>query len=75
MNMEFIIILILLAFIIIYRKYRGQNVYKFFTKQVEVVYNRFAPYSFKVVREKTKELGQEYTAKQYKYFLLMKEDC
>lgn len=63
--MEFIIILILLVFILIYRKYRGQNVYKFFTKQVEGVYNRFAPYSFKVVREKTKELGQEYTARQY----------
>ena len=29
------------------------------------MYDRFAPYSFKVVREKTKELGQEYTAKQY----------
>lgn len=63
--MEFIIILIILIFVLIYRKYRGQNVYKFITKQVETVYNKFAPYSFKVVREKTKELGQEYTAKQY----------
>ena len=27
--------------------------------------DRFAPYSFKVVREKTKELGQEYTPRQY----------
>ena len=63
--MEFIIILILLVFVLVYRKYRGKNVYKFFTKQVETVYNRFAPYSFKVVREKTKELGQEYTTKQY----------
>ena len=29
------------------------------------MYDRFAPYSFKVVREKTKELGQEYTPRQY----------
>ena len=63
--MEFIIILVIVLFVYIYRKYRGQNVYKYFTKQVEGVYNRFAPYSFKVVREKTKELGQEYTARQY----------
>lgn len=48
-----------------YRSYKGQNVYKFVTEQAAVVYDKFAPYSFKVVREKTKELGQEYTVKQY----------
>ena len=49
----------------LYRSYKGQNVYKFMTEQAAVVYDKFAPYSFKVVREKTKELGQEYTVKQY----------
>jgi len=63
--MELIILLIVGLFIVIYRKYKGQNVYKYITNQAENLYNRFAPYSFKVVREKTKELGQEYTAKQY----------
>jgi len=29
------------------------------------MYDKFAPYSFKVVREKTKQLGQEYTPRQY----------
>ena len=29
------------------------------------VYEKFAPYSFKKIREKVKELGMEYTAKQY----------
>ncbi|MBP5678717.1 MAG: hypothetical protein J6X28_02685 [Bacilli bacterium] len=29
------------------------------------MYEKFAPYSFQVVREKTKQLGQEYTVKQY----------
>ncbi len=63
--MELIILLIIALFIIIYRQYRGQNVYKFITEQAGVIYDKFAPYSFKVVREKTKELGQEYTPRQY----------
>ena len=63
--MELILLLLILAFIIIYRNYKGQNVYKYITEQVGVDYDKFAPYSFKVVREKTKELGQEYTVRQY----------
>lgn len=63
--MELIILLIIALFIIIYRQYHGQNVYKFITEQAGVIYDKFAPYSFKVVREKTKELGQEYTPRQY----------
>ena len=63
--MELIILLIIAIFVMMYRSYKGQNVYKFVTEQAAVVYDKFAPYSFKVVREKTKELGQEYTVKQY----------
>ena len=63
--MEFIIIIAILAYIILYSNYKGENVYKFITDQVGVAYDNFAPYSFKLVREKTKELGQEYTIKQY----------
>ena len=63
--MELVIILLIALFVFIYRRYRGQNVYKFITEQAGVIYDKFAPYSFKVVREKTKELGQEYTPKQY----------
>lgn len=63
--MELILLLLILVFIILYRNYKGENVYKYITDQVGVVYDKFAPYSFKVVREKTKELGQEYTARQY----------
>ena len=33
--------------------------------QAQGMYDRFSPYSFKVVREKTKQLGQEYTPRQY----------
>ena len=63
--MELILIIVILVFMILYRNYRGQNVSKYIVEQVGVVYDRFAPYSFKVVREKTKELGQEYTVRQY----------
>lgn len=63
--MELILVILILVFIILYRNYKGQNVYKYITEQVGVVYDKFAPYSFKVVREKTKELGQEYTVRQY----------
>lgn len=63
--MELIILLVITLFVLIYRQYRGQNVYKFITEQAGVIYDKFAPYSFKVVREKTKELGQEYTPRQY----------
>ena len=62
---ELIILLALFAFVIVYRNYKGQNVYKYIVKQATVAYDKFAPYSFKVVREKTKELGQEYTPRQY----------
>jgi hypothetical protein len=48
-----------------YRKNNGENVYKFIVNQVNTAYNKYAPYSFKEVREKVKALGQEYTTKQY----------
>ena len=53
-------------FIILYRNNsNSNNVYKFINKKVGALYDRYAPYSFKVVREKVKELGQEYTPRQY----------
>ena len=54
-----------MIFIIAYRKNSGQNVYKYISSQVTSIYDKYAPYSFKVVREKVKELGQEYTTRQY----------
>lgn len=62
---ELIFLIVLVVAITLYRNYKGQNVGKFITSQVQSMYDKFAPYSFKVVREKTKELGQEYTARQY----------
>ena len=62
---ELAIIVVIIVGIVMYRNYQGQNVGKYIFGQVQTVYNKFAPYSFQVVREKTKELGQEYTPRQY----------
>ena len=61
----FIIISFIIVFVMAYRKNTGENVYKYIVKQVGVAYDKYAPFSFKVVREKVKELGQEYTPRQY----------
>lgn len=62
---ELFIIIIFAVAIYLYRNYKGENVGKYVAGQVQDMYDKFAPYSFKVVREKTKELGQEYTVRQY----------
>lgn len=62
----FLAVLIIAVFIILYRNNsNSNNVYKFINKKVSALYDHYAPYSFKVVREKVKELGQEYTPRQY----------
>ena len=63
--MVLFLLLLIALIIVLYRNYKGQNVSKYITEQVQTIYDKFAPYSYKVVREKTKELGQEYTARQY----------
>jgi hypothetical protein len=63
--MELVLWLIIAIFVLAYRYNTGDNVYKFFADTVSNVYNTYAPYSFKEVRQKTKELGFEYTARQY----------
>lgn len=64
-----VVILLLIAFILIfvlaYRNSSGENVYKYVSKQANVLYDKYAPYSFKEVRQKVKDLGQEYSKKQY----------
>ena len=57
-------LLLLIAFIIlISRNYRGNNLGKYVIQQASNIYRKYAPYSFKVVREKTKQLGKEFTVK------------
>ena len=63
--MEFILIGIILIFITTYRNSSGEGVYKFAKEQATIIYDQYAPYSYKVMREKIKELGLEYTPRQY----------
>ena len=63
--MEFILILIIALFIVIYRKNTGEVTYKFIVDKVGEAYEKFAPYSFKKIREKVKDLGMEYGPKEY----------
>ncbi len=63
--MELFIVLVIAILVILYRGYNGKNAVHFINDQVTVLYDKFAPYSYKKVREKTKQLGQEYTARQY----------
>ena len=63
--MEFILIGIILVFIITYRNSSGEGIYKFVKEQSQVVYDQYAPYSYKVMRNKIKELGLEYSTRQY----------
>ncbi len=61
----FLIIIFIIIFVMAYRKNAGNRVYKYIVKQTGFIYDKYAPYSFKAIRQKVKELGQEYTPKQY----------
>lgn len=65
MYIEILIVSAILIFVYIYRKNKGNASYRFINKTAGGLYEKYAPYSFKVVREKAKELGQEYTTRQY----------
>ena len=63
--MELLILYAILAFDIIYRRGNGEDAYKKAADKAVEAYEKYAPYTFKEVRRKTKELGVEYTAKDY----------
>ena len=63
--MEIIIIGIIIIFIVSYRTKQGESVYKFISEQAINTYRKIEPYSFKMMREKVKDLGLEYTPRQY----------
>ena len=67
----FIIIGLILIFVVTYRNSSGEGIYKFLQSQATVAYDQFAPYSYKVMREKIKELGLEYTTRQYTIQVIM----
>lgn len=63
--MVLILLLLIAIYVVSYRLNKGENVYKFFITSVSSAYEKYAPYSYKEVRAKTKELGREFSSKQY----------
>lgn len=63
--MELLILCLITLYVIVYRKNKGQNVYRFIVNQASSLYNKYAPYSYKIVKDKVRELKQEYTVRQY----------
>ncbi len=64
--MELVILIVIALFVIIYRKNNNtEGFYNFLKKQYGIIYDKYAPYSFKTISAKMKELKQEYTFKDY----------
>ena len=68
--MEIILIGLIIIFIVSYRTKQGESVYKFISEQAVNTYKKLEPYSFKIMREKVKELGLEYTPRQYLFQII-----
>ena len=58
-QLVFIVCAIIIIFIVVYRMDTGENAYKYVSQQISYAYEQYAPYSFKVVREKVKELRRK----------------
>ena len=69
--MEIILIAIIILFIVSYRMRNGESVYKFIQEQAVNTYKKVEPYSFKVMRDKVKDLGLEYSPRQYLFFFFI----
>lgn len=63
--MEIIFIGFIIIFIVTYRFSVGDGVYKFLTDSVQNVFDKYAPFSYKEMRNRIKELGMDYTPRQY----------
>ena len=61
----FIIAAAILIFIVLYRNGSGKEIYKTLTKSANPIVNKIAPYTYKEIRKKIKDLGQNYTLKDY----------
>jgi len=61
----FIIASIVLLFVIVYRNSSGQKLYSYITQKTDFIYVKIEPYTYKEMRKKIKDLGQDYTVKEY----------
>jgi len=66
--MELILLIIIAVFAIAYRSSQNSSVSsttKYISSQAREIYERVAPFSYKQMRSKIKELGEDYTPRQY----------
>ena len=63
--LPYIIVCVLIIFIIIYRSSVGEQTYKYVANQGRRLYSKVAPYTYKEIRKKIKDLKQDYTLQQY----------
>ena len=63
--LEIILIGLIIIFVVTYRFSAGDGVYKFVKASASKIYDKYAPYSYKEMRNKIKELGMDYTPRQY----------
>lgn len=63
--MEIVFVILTVLFVYFYRQKSEGSVYKYIVTQVSETYEKYAPYTYKQIRDKVKALGLEYTTKQY----------
>lgn len=68
---EMILIAAIVIFIALYRKNANGSVNTFVKEEWGKIYARYAPYSYKVIKQKVKELGLDYSVTQYVFQVLM----
>ena len=61
----FIICAVILVFIVLYRNNAGDEAYQFISAQGKRLYSHVAPYTYKEIKKKIKDLNQDYTLQQY----------
>ena len=63
--LEFTIVYMIALYAIAYRKSAGEKVGKYIFNSVSDVYNNYAPYSYRKIRQKIRALNQDFTPRQY----------
>lgn len=69
--MELILLILIAVFVVLYRSNPGDDLYKHILEEANDAYQKYAPYSFDFVKEKAKELGQDFTTKDYLFQIVI----
>ena len=72
--MELVLLLLIAIFAIAYRSSQNQTVAgttKYLSGQAKDLYERIAPFSYKQMRSKIKDLGEDFTPKQFARQILL----